>query len=478
MASLDTDGAAHLLRRMGFGGPPEEVESLVARGREGAVDYLLDYRKIDNSAMDELIERSFDFTDPENRVKFGKADLRRWWFTRMIHTRRQFEEKMTLFWHNHFATSLAKVKDTLMYVQNLTLRENATARFDDLMLKVAEDPAMLVWLDGITNVLGSANENFARELQELFTLGIFDVVTGEANYTEKDVKEIARAFTGWKFRKERRGGPYDFEFFVNDPEHDNGPKEIYGQTANFTGKDVIDTICARRETARFLVKKMFDFFVHPLTSSSEDKRIIDKFADVYISSDHSIRELARSIFTSNEFFSPRARFALVKTPADFIVGAIRMLGAEYDPGTSDGRKDNALALWSASMGMDMFNPPDVAGWALNIEWINTATMLNRFNYANELATRRPKNEEAVGFRVTNERLARHAKSSSKKTVKEFLKLLGPLKVDKKTQNALKNYLTTDDAGRQIEWAVSEETIDKKIRGLVHQILILPESQLG
>jgi hypothetical protein len=155
-----------------------------------------------------------------------------------------------------------------------------------------------------------------------------------------------------------------------------------------------------------------------------------------------------------------------------------MLGAEYDPGTSDGRKDNALALWSASMGMDMFNPPDVAGWALNIEWINTATMLNRFNYANELATRRPKNEEAVGFRVTNERLARHAKSSSKKTVKEFLKLLGPLKVDKKTQNALKNYLTTDDAGRQIEWAVSEETIDKKIRGLVHQILILPESQLG
>jgi uncharacterized protein (DUF1800 family) len=479
MASLDYDGAAHLLRRMGFGGPPEEIDSLASRGREGAVDFLLDYSSIDNSALDQLIAATFDFTDPEDKTKFGRNDLRRWWYTRMALTRRQFEEKMTLFWHNHFATAFSKVKDTLMYVQNLTLRQYATARFDDLLLRVSQDPAMLVWLDNITNVLGSPNENFARELQELFTCGINDVVTGQPNYTEQDVKEIARAFTGWKARKQRGGGPYQFEFYVNAAEHDNGLKTVYGQVANFSGEDIISILSARRETARYLVKKFFDFFVYPTTPASEDRNTIDKFAGVYMTKDHSIKELARAIFTSDEFFSPRARFAIVKTPAEYIVGAIRMIGGLYSPGGSDRRRqDNTIAQWSQGMGMDVMNPPDVAGWDLNLGWINTATMLNRFNYANQLATNRPRNEEAAGFHVTNERLGRYAKSSTKKTVKEFLKVLGPLKVDKKTLNALRDYLTASDQGRQIDWVVSDETIDKKIRGLVHQIMIMPEFQMA
>ncbi|HKY04614.1 MAG TPA: DUF1800 family protein, partial [Blastocatellia bacterium] len=305
------DDIAHVLRRMGFGGSPEDIDGLVPRGREGAVDFLIDFNNIDNKPLDDVLAASFDFSDVTDNQKFNQGEIRRWWFTRMVYSRRQFQEKMTLFWHNHFATALSKVDDRLMYNQNLTLRSSVLDRFDSLLLKVSQDPAMLVWLDGTTNVLGSPNENFAREIQELFTMGVNDVVTGEPNYTEQDVKEIARAFTGGKFRRDRAGAGLTFTFFKADNQVDKGSKTIYGQTANFTWEDVITIVSARRATARYLVKELFEFFVYPLTSSAADKQTIEKFADVYMNRDHSIKELVRAIFTSDEFFSDRARFALV-----------------------------------------------------------------------------------------------------------------------------------------------------------------------
>ncbi len=479
MATFDFDAAAHLLRRAGFGGPPEEIKDLAARGLDGAADYLLNFTAIDNSALTTLLNQSFDFTNPEDSQRLNRNELRRYWFTRMVHSKRQFEEKATLFWHNFFATSFSKVNDQFMYAQNLTLRANVLVRFDDLLLNVAQDPAMLIWLDNITNVLGSPNENWARELQELFSMGPNDVVTGTANYTEEDVKEIARAFTGWKFRRQRgTGDRFTFEFFINSPEHDNGLKTVYGQTANFSGEDIITIIAARRATARFLVKKIFTFFVYPLTDSAADKNTIDKFADVYLASNHNVKELFRAIFTSDEFFSSRARFGSIKNPIEIVVGAIRMLGGVFNPGTPDGRRDNSLHQWSANMGMDAFNPPDVSGWELNDGWINTANLLNRFNYANTLITTRANRPDAAGFWVTNDQLAKYTKTTSKGTVKEFLKVLGPLAVDKKTLKKLKSYLTTDDQGNSVEWVVNDTTIDKKVRGLVHQIMILPEFQLN
>src|SRR5436305_4088927 len=228
MASLNFDEAAHLLRRAGFGGTPDDINNLTAKGREGAVDYLLNYTQINNQAMDDLLTASFDFSDVTDNKKFNNGEIRRWWFTRMVTTQRQFEEKMTLFWHNHFATSSSKVQDIYLYIQNLKLRQNTLARFDDLLLTVAQDPAMLLWLDNTTNVLGRPNENFARELQELFTMGIRDVVTGEPNYTEEDVKEVARAFTGWKaFHPPNDSNRFSYQFIVNPPEHDNTAKTIY-----------------------------------------------------------------------------------------------------------------------------------------------------------------------------------------------------------------------------------------------------------
>lgn len=471
MASLSYEEAAHLLRRAGFGGSPEDIDDLAARGREGAVDFLINFTQIDNSAMDSLLAASFNFSTQDG-INLG--EIRRWWYTRMVSTKRQFEEKMTLFWHNHFATSASKVQDFFMLNQNMLLRQLVLDRFDNLLLKVSQDAAMLIWLDNITNVLGKANENFGRELQELFTMGINDVVTGEPNYTEQDVKEVARAFTGWNYRRQ---APFTFQ--LNAPQHDNGSKSIYtgtpwAQTGNLSGEDVITIVSARPATARYLTWKLFNFFVYPVTNSSADKATIDKFAKVYLNNNHSIKELVRAIFTSDEFFSERAFFSLIKQPAELVVGAIRMLGGIYNQGTNT-RGSNALANLARNMGQDLFAPPDVAGWDPNLAWVNTASMLERFNFANTYLSNR--NTTNPGIFVTNDQLNSVTKSSSKKTVKRFLSRLGPLSVGE-ALGTLRSYLETGDNGQPAAYVKDDATVDKKIRGLVHQIMCLPEYQLN
>lgn len=478
MTNLTKDEAAHLLRRAGFGGSFDEIDGLMSRSREEAVDYLINYTQIDNREMDDLLKVSFDFSDPADFAKFNLSELERWWFTRMIYTRRQFEEKMTLFWHNHFATSAAKVTDIFMYLQNRTLRRHALDRFDTLLLRIAQDPAMLIWLDGTDNVRDHPNENFARELQELFTMGIFDVVTGEPNYTEEDVKEIARAFTGWTFfHPPQDPDPFSFTFAEHPPAHDDQIKIVYGKPANYDGRDIIDIISARPATARYLTWKLFNFFVYPLTGSSEDRATIEKFANIYLSKNHSIKEMVRAIFISDEFFSPRARFALVKSPIELIVGSIRMLGARYIPGKRANQENaNILSIISIILGQEPFAPPDVAGWKLNLGWINTSTLLNRFTYAELLATAR--NPNAAGLAFAHEQVKTLTRKTAKKTIKKLLSTLGPLNVDSETVSALKRYLETDDQGNRIGFSADDLTIDKKMRGLIRLIMCLSEYQLN
>jgi uncharacterized protein (DUF1800 family) len=476
--ALEYDEAAHLMRRMCFGGSPEEIDKLVQLGsREAAVDFLINYEQIDNSALDNVIAQSFDFSDPQDNQTFNQGEIRRWWFTRMVYSNRQFEERMTMFWHDHFATALSKVNFPLMFEQNKTLRKNALARFDDLLLALAKDPAMIVWLDGATNVLGRPNENFSREIQELFSMGITDVVTGEANYTELDVKEIARAFTGWRFRTNRGGpGEITYQWFVQANQHDNGLKSIYGQTANFSGEDVVTMISDRRATARYLAWKLLNHFVYPMTDSAQDRATVNQFADVYDQSNHSIKALLSAIFKSSQFFSERARFALVKSPVELVVGAVRMLG-QYIPGSAaDRTRSNVLLQICQRQGQEVMNPNDVDGFAIGAEWINTAYMLERFNFANQFLTAR--NFTNPGINVTTDQLNKFAKSTSKKTVKKFLEVLGPLDVPKAVVKTLKAYLETNDSGQNIGYVKNDATIDKKVRGLVHQIMCLPEFQLN
>jgi uncharacterized protein (DUF1800 family) len=463
--------AAHLSRRMAFGSPPEELDKLTRKSRSEAVDYFLNYESVNNDDLENYLRKNF------NPKKFTPMDdIQLWWIMRMGLTARPFEEKMTLFWHNHFVSALDKVPYPAMYVQNLLLRSQALNRFDDIVLSVAKDPAMLVYLDGITNVLGNANENFSRELQELFTMGINDPVTGERNYTEKDVKEVARAFTGWKF-KEKGEKKYKYVFYMENDKHDFGPKEIYGRIANYSGEDVITVICERRATARFLVNKLFNFFVYPLTDSADDKATIEKFAHIYFSSNHSIKDLMRAIFNSDEFFSPRAQFALIKTPADITVGTIRMLGAEYYPGSFD-RIDYETYVGFKSMGFDLLNPFDVSGFPVNLGWLNTATMLERYNFAARLVSTREVTKESPGIGLDNKKLRKHVATSAEQTVKNFLSVMGSLSVDGDIIAILTDYLTKDDDGNRIAFEIDDYTIDKNIRGLVFLIMCLPEFQLN
>lgn len=482
MASITYDEAAHLLRRMGFGGPPNEINALVALGREGAVDQLINYDRIDNSEM----ENALPALIPLYKIN-SSTFMRRWWFLRMMLTKRPFEEKLTLFWHNHFATSEVKTFFLQIFYQNLTLRTYALARFDDLLLQVAQDAAMLFWLDGINSIKGNANENFARELQELFTLGITDVVTGEANYSEQDVKEIARAFTGWSCvipnpKKLKPNKPSKYLFQIKGNDHDDGGKTIYGQTANFGGEDVLAVIAARRATPRYLVKKLFEFFVYPLNDDATDRATIEKFADVYMSSDHSIKALLRAIFVSDEFFSDRARFALIKNPVELIVGSLRMLSAHYvDIGAEEGSaglKYIPLYRASSDMGMDLFAPPDVSGWKLNAAWINTSTLLARYNFANTLISNRQNDAQTFGPLVTNSQLKRNTTTTAEGTVNNFLHLLGPLNVDAETVQRLASYLQTDDKGKPVEFVNNNATINERVRELIHQIMCLSEFQLN
>ncbi len=485
MAILTYEEAAHLLRRMGFAGSPSQIEELASKERGSAVDFLLNYNQIDNSAMQSLLDRSFDFSNPDDFPKFNRAEIQRWWFTRMVYTTRPFEEKMTLFWHNHFATAASKVPEIFMFIQNQTLRAHALDRFDSLLAAVAKDPAMLIWLDGITSVRGKPNENWARELQELFTMGIKDAVTEAPSYTEADVQEIARCFTGWKFFGPSRTDPdrFNYRFFVNPPEFDSTAKTVYGQTANFTGDDIIGIISARRATARFLVKKFFEFFVYPLDSTSTDKATIEKFADVYMAGNHSIKDVLRAIFVSDEFFGERARFGLVKSPVELIVGSIRMLGARYNPGAI-GRGDRGdqvsyiLGSVSTFLGQELLNPADVSGWKLNLGWINTSSLLNRFTYADLLTIGRTRDLNAPGLWVGNDQLQAYTKGSGKKTVQKFLTLLGPVETDGKTVRQFRDYLQTDDRGNVVGFTNDDATIDKKVRGLVHLIMCLSEFQLN
>jgi uncharacterized protein (DUF1800 family) len=484
MTALTSAEAAHLWRRLGFGSTPEENEELAARDREGAVDYLLNYEQIGNQELENRLRASFDFlrastADQLNDGNFNETEIRAWWLSRIFLTRRPLEEKMVLFWHNHFATSLDKVPALFMYTQNLDFRQLALGRFDDLLLKVSRGAAMLIWLDGITSTRVQPNENFAREIQEVFSMGTHDVVSGEANYAEGDVQEIARAFTGWRFR--RKAGdpsPFAFEEYVDAGDVDGGAKTIYGQTANFSGEDVVSLIAGRRSTARYLIKRLFDFFVYPLDGgSAADRATLDKFADVYLATRHSIKELLRAIFISDEFFSPRARWALVKTPVEYVVGATRLMRTDFDPGALNSRDlDSQRVL--LEMGMELFRPPDVFGWNLNLGFINSKTMLGRINAADYLVRGNTSSADP-GLFVNLDFFARLRSKKARATVKNLLAALGPIEVEEATINELENFLVTGSNGEPMNWKKARNSFAGiiKLILLMQLVMSLPEFQL-
>ncbi len=378
----DREKGAHLLRRFGLGASEAELDYYLKDGLNGAVDRLTEYESIDEG----FSINPFDL-QPEKAKNLPMPIVTAWWIARMISTRRPLQEKMTLFWHDHFATSASKVKASeMMLQQNETLRQYATGNFRSLLTNVSKDPAMLFWLDNQENVRGKPNENFAREVMELFTLGV-------GNYSEKDVQEAARAFTGWSVARSRRnvsdGQPPKAEFLFRPRLHDSSMKVVLGKSGQLTGEDVLNHLCDMPRTAEYISEKLLTWFAYPEPEPAFVKRIAKVFRD----SNLDIKTTLKAIMRSSEFYSDKAERAIVKTPVDFVVPTMRQLG--FGPimrETVSRGVDNRLALLPAAsagttmknMGMQLLYPPDVAGWEGGEGWISSATMVERIGWSASL----------------------------------------------------------------------------------------------
>jgi hypothetical protein len=357
--SWDRRRAAHLYRRAGFGGTPEELDLAVSLGREGAVAYLVDYESISTADLDAYVDLySYglaSYSESSNPLS--------WWYLRMQYTPRPLEEKMTLFWHNHFATANRKVLQSyLMYQQNQVFRTLGKGHFGDLLLAVARDPAMLLWLDGASNAKGSPNENFAREVMELFTMG-------RGHYTQTDVTEAARALTGWTVDSNEN----DNRFLFNPDFHDDGLKVFLGNQGYFKGEDIVSILAARPETAAFITSKLARFFL------GHDPRpaLARRLQDVYVATAGNIREIVREVLLSDDFDETADRADMIKSPAELVIGAYRGLGLYVN--------DEGYRLdWAPNMGQALFEPPDVGGWKGGRAWINTAAYLVRVSFVFDL----------------------------------------------------------------------------------------------
>ncbi len=441
----DARKAAHLLRRAGFGAPTRDVGQAVADGLEQTVEKLLSF----DSTRD-------DFEDLREAVEgtlldLGNPDaLKAWWLYRMQKTARPLEEKLTLFWHGHFATSNSKVDRTdLMQAQNRLLRRHALGPFRRLLVGIAKDPAMIVWLDSNTNKKGKPNENFARELLELFTMG-------PGAYTETDVMEVARAFTGWH----AGGGVFRF----NAAEHDSGTKTILGETGSFDGEDVIDIVLRRPETARFIAGKLYAAFCHP----DPDEWILQPLGDQLLRSQYSLKDFLRRLFLSRAFYSARAYRAVVKSPVELIVGAARELDSHVSV--------FQLVRAAREMGQDLFYPPSVKGWEGGSAWLGSAAMLERINFAKSLAHAR---SVESGSRIQPDEIcARHKLDSPDKVLSHFLKAHLQDDIAPETAAALREYLTHNDGGKDRPWTNDGRTFNSKVRGLIHLVLASPEYQFA
>lgn len=377
--------AAHLLNRAGFGGSPSEIESFHQRGRQGAVEWLLEgaesevpsapaWVKGDGRQIDSFFEKRKELAglSPVEREKKRREiqqaaqkerkkdglTLLAWWVNRMRTTDAPLQEKMTLFWHDHFPSSTQKVRQPkLMHRQNELFREEALGNFGRLTQKVTVDPAMMLYLDSAQSSKQKPNENFARELMELFTLG-------EGNYSETDVKEAARALTGFKVN--RFNGEVDFR----ERRWDDGKKVILGQEGAFDAQGVVEILLAKPECGIYLAKKIWQFFGY----ENPEPDLVRYLGNSFFKSGYEVKPLLREIFLSQEFYSSRAMNTQIKSPIEFVVMMNRQLELGY-------LSDGVLFAVLQQLGQVPFLPPNVAGWDWGKAWVNTNTLLTRYHFA-------------------------------------------------------------------------------------------------
>ena len=458
----------HLLRRAGFGATPDEIDAYLALGYEAAVEQLLHPK--DAPAMDDedLIRR---YQIDQNSLMLIESS-QAYWLYRMINTKRHLEEKMALFWHGLFATAYGKLNHAKAVVNQTNMfRSRGLGSFQTLLMELSRDPAMIFWLDNKDNHNGAPNENYGRELLELFSLGI-------GNYTEDDVKACARAFSGWtiandeymSIRASRDSiwphGRLDWQFQYRPDDHDDGDKTFLGQTGRFNGEDIIDIICRQPATAWFVAGKLYNFFV----ADTPDEAAIQILADEFASSNGNIGSVMRTLFLSDFFRSEQARFARVKSPAELVAGTARLTGSHQ---FSDWSIVN-LALDANYMGQEILNPPSVEGWHTGTEWVDTGTLVERVNSAAKDAG----DINQPGVRAIVERLrARGETLSPKKLVEGCLELAGGIKLSSATFDRLESYVSDQGDLRFAQQDISDCS-EQRVADLLQLIVATREYQLA
>ncbi len=459
---------AHLLRRAGFGSSKKELQHYMRNSYEDTVEYLL--KPNFNDWMGDHLVRRFD---PEASGMINAPGASRNWLYRMISTANPLTEKIPLLWHSIFATGVPKViNGRVLFDQINMLRKYGTGRLDDLLLQLSRDPAMIVWLDNQENHKDAMNENWGRELLELFSMGV-------GNYTEEDVKECARAFTGWTIgnteymmvrAKRDSDWPYGriaYHFQYREDDHDTSERTFLGQTGNFNGDDIIRIICEQESTARFISRHLYHFFVAdevPVPSwgtvEPRDPKAIDQLVKAYFDSNHNITDMLRVLFNSDFFKSSDVRYQKVKGPAEFASTVIKLSGQFEIPDREMIPKYQQI-VW---MGQELSNPSSVEGWHEGKEWVDTGTLVERINFASEQLGdyQKPGIQKIVDtLMLENTDLI-----SEEEIIEQCLEHLGYLEISNQTRDVL------------VEYAKEIDNPVKKITGIIRLITTSKEFQLA
>ena len=467
MADKDIALMAHLMRRAGFGATRGELETRVAIGYEATVEELLDPESQEPVDLYDLLRYQPWTWKPGTIQGMGHAS----WVYRMINTKAPLQEKIALFWHGVFATGVSKVDhwDEIVDMVDM-LREKGMGSYRDLLLEVAKNPAIIYWLDNNENHANAVNENWGRELLELFSMGV-------GNYTEDDVRQCSRAFTGWTITPKLPRFPmgrFDWFFEYREDDHDDGEKTFLGHTGRFNGDDVIDIICRQPATAQFISRHLYNFFVAdepqvPAWSVTppRDPEAIETLAAAFTENDYDIRSVLRVLFNSD--FFKEASFARLKSPAEVVVGTLRMVGGSDFPAPGLGN----LARQTGYMGQDLMNPPSVEGWHTGPEWINSGSLMRRTNFFADLVG----DIDRPGIRDIIGRLKAQGDLSPEGFVDACLDLMGPLEIDQNARVELVDHASEDGS---LGWGGEHESesSSRRIGEMLQLIVSLREYQFA
>ena len=452
----DLELMAHLFRRAGFGATRGELDAALERGYEATVDELVNPERV--PPLDHwLMWRYYVDIKELKQSECGEA----YFVYRMINSPRPLEEKLTLFFHGLFATAWSKVAITKTLCNQLDMfRENCLGDYRTLLVKMARDPTMIFWLDNQMNTNEAPNENFGRELLELFSMGI-------GNYSERDVKECARAFTGWGLENTIPGvqpfGRFDWQYRFWPERHDYGEKTFLGETGTFDGEDVIEIIVRQPATARFVAAKLYDFFV----SDTPDEAAIGELAEVFMQTDGNLRAMMKHLFLADWFRSDQAYYAKVKGGVEHVVSVARLVGDFGEPAWGI----NSLALECMHVGQQLLNPPSVEGWHTGTEWIDTGILVERINFA----AAQVGDVSKPGIRRIVERLRSRRDLSPEQLVDGCLELIGPLRVLERNRSSLIRHA---EEGGPVRWDDDPAAAAQRVGEMLQVIVATREYQFA